>query len=204
MCRIAPEHFEMIKLDSTLGKLARPRRRITEFMASLAKQQSYSSSQKRKIVEFVFLKTPIEIMGSSQEKGAPLNGVKFVSNKYNADFSDPNLKLDTEEVLNALPVIEDPTKSAEIIPSDLVIRSIGYKNVSIDNDIPFDKKAGVVPNKQGRVLDAKGKTFSFLIYILIELDKEILSLKRFKLKRFALLHWMDQTWSSRSYCRYDK
>lgn len=83
--------------------------------------------------------------------------MKFVSNRYDVDFSSPSdLKLDTEEALNALPVIEDKSKQVEIMPADLVVRSIGYKNVSIDSDIPFDKKAGVVPNQQGRVLGANG------------------------------------------------
>lgn len=155
-CNFDQEQFETINLDSILGKMARPRRRITEFMASLAKQQKSNEATSKKVIEFLFLKTPVEIIGESKEDGTPLNGVKFLSNRYNVDFSNPNLKLDTEEALNELPIIEDVTKPAVILPTDLVIRSIGYKNVSIDSDIPFDKKAGVVPNKQGRVLDTKG------------------------------------------------
>lgn len=154
-CNFDQEQFDMINLDSILGKMARPRRRITEFMASLAKLQKTNQDSK-KVIEFLFLKTPIEIVGESKENGTPLNGVKFLSNRYNVDFSNQNLKLDTEEALNELPVVEDVTKPAVILPCDIVIRSIGYKNVSIDNDIPFDKKAGVVPNKHGRVLETKG------------------------------------------------
>lgn len=157
VCRIDSEQFEQIKFDSIVEKLARPRRRITEFMASLAKQQHQGGNfgQAKKTIEFVFLKTPVEIIGTSENQ-ASLTGVKFISNRYNVDFSDPNLKLNSEEALNALPVVEDITQPAIVMPADLVIRSIGYKNVSIDGDIPFDKKAGVVPNKQGRVLNAKG------------------------------------------------
>jgi len=38
-----------------------------------------------------------------------------------------------------------------------VLRSIGYKSILIDPDIPFDKKQGIVPNKHGRVEDELGK-----------------------------------------------
>ena len=34
-----------------------------------------------------------------------------------------------------------------------VFRSIGYKSIPIDNQIPFDKRRGVIPNINGRVIN---------------------------------------------------
>ena len=161
VCRFDPRQFDEIRLGDIAARLPRPRRRITEYMASLAKESNSSSATKKKIIEFVFLRTPVEILGpetSSGDSGVKpsLTGVKFVSNRYDADFSRADLKLDSEEALGCLPVVEDKSAPAQIIPADLVVRSIGYKNVSIDSAIPFDKKCGVVPNKQGRVIGTDG------------------------------------------------
>ena len=38
----------------------------------------------------------------------------------------------------------------------MVLRSIGYKSLSIDLAIPFDNQLGIIPNRQGRVLDDNG------------------------------------------------
>ena len=34
-----------------------------------------------------------------------------------------------------------------------VFRSIGYKSIPIDDQIPFDKRGGVIPNINGRVIN---------------------------------------------------
>ncbi len=48
------------------------------------------------------------------------------------------------------------TGAQEEIPADLVLRSVGYRGVSIPG-VPFDEKRGVVPNDGARVLDADGR-----------------------------------------------
>lgn len=45
-----------------------------------------------------------------------------------------------------------PTDVTETIPVGLVFRSIGYKGLALP-DVPFDARAGVIPNVQGRVSD---------------------------------------------------
>lgn len=51
----------------------------------------------------------------------------------------------------------EPTGETETLPVGLVFRSVGYKGVPIDG-VPFDARAGVVPNADGRVLTAPGAT----------------------------------------------
>jgi ferredoxin--NADP+ reductase len=50
------------------------------------------------------------------------------------------------------------TGVVEELPVDLVFRSVGYRGLPPVEGIPFDARAGVIPNVQGRVIDpATGK-----------------------------------------------
>ena len=151
-CQINHLQFNDIHIEQILSKLAKPRRRLTEFMYNLAQKKPSSTENKKKVVNFVFLRTPIEILGENGH----VTGVKLKENKYQADFLSTDLKLDNEQALNQLPVVEIANKQADVINAGLVIRSIGYKNGNIDNEIPFDKKSGVVPNDKGKVIGKDG------------------------------------------------
>jgi len=48
------------------------------------------------------------------------------------------------------------TGTFETLPCSVVFRSIGYKAVAIDPDVPFDARAAVIPNTAGRVSGADG------------------------------------------------
>jgi ferredoxin--NADP+ reductase len=45
------------------------------------------------------------------------------------------------------------TNRRETLPVGMVFRSIGYKGVAIPG-VPFDDRAGIIPNAQGRIVDA--------------------------------------------------
>lgn len=47
------------------------------------------------------------------------------------------------------------TDETETLPVGLVFRSIGYKGVALPG-VPFDEQRGVIPNAEGRVVDADG------------------------------------------------
>lgn len=47
------------------------------------------------------------------------------------------------------------TGETEEFPAELVFRSVGYQGTALA-DIPFDERAGVIPNEAGRVLTARG------------------------------------------------
>lgn len=148
-CRIDLNHFNEINIDQIITKLSRPRRRLTEFLQKIA--QSNSNGQDiKKTIEFKFLLKPVEIL--LDEKTNSVRGVKFRRCKYQ-NMNEVN-KFDTEEDLNSIRLTE--TDEFVIEPADLVVRSIGYKNVSLDDVIPFDKKLGVVSNDKGRVIGLDG------------------------------------------------
>lgn len=153
-CRIDLKHFQDIARIS--NKLSRPRKRLTEFMFNIANKPINTNCNK--ILELVFLKTPLEIIGELDSKNdrPTVTGVKFKNNKYDFDFTRTDVKLDSEDALNALPVVEDSQQQIETISTDLVVRSIGFKNINIDKDIPFDKKTGTIPNENGKVIGKDG------------------------------------------------
>jgi ferredoxin--NADP+ reductase len=44
------------------------------------------------------------------------------------------------------------TEQSETLEAGLVLRSVGYRGVALP-DLPFDERAGVVPNELGRIVD---------------------------------------------------
>lgn len=81
-----------------------------------------------------FLVSPVELIGDQDGRVA---GMRIVRNElYRAD--DGALR-------------PRPTEQFEVLPVQLVFRSVGYHGVPLDG-LPFDARRGVVPNDAGRVL----------------------------------------------------
>jgi ferredoxin--NADP+ reductase len=55
-------------------------------------------------------------------------------------------------------VVARPTDETEIIPTGLVLRSVGYKGVALPG-VPFDERSGTIPNDRGRV-DGTERTYA--------------------------------------------
>jgi ferredoxin--NADP+ reductase len=80
-----------------------------------------------------FLVSPVEIIGTNH-----VEAIKLVKNElYQSD--DGSLR-------------PRPTDQTEVLPVDLVFRSIGYMGVALPG-VPFDARKGIIPNAQGRVID---------------------------------------------------
>lgn len=83
-----------------------------------------------------FLVSPVEIVGSER-----VEAIKIVRNElYQADSGELRPRA---------------TDAHETIPVGLVFRSVGYRGVPLPG-VPFDERAGIIPNDRGRVLAAKG------------------------------------------------
>ena len=91
--------------------------------------------RKRRIV-LRFLVSPVEILGTDR-----VEGVRLAKNRI---VRAPGNELKAEA-----------TGETEILPAGLIFRSVGYKGVPIPG-VPFDQRAGVIPNVGGRVLVAPG------------------------------------------------
>jgi ferredoxin--NADP+ reductase len=84
-------------------------------------------------VHLRFLVSPIEILGQQH-----VEGLKLEQNRL-------------DQNLSAL-----GTGKSEVLPVQMVLRSVGYKGVALP-DVSFDSRKGIIPNIQGRVTDASGQ-----------------------------------------------
>lgn len=89
---------------------------------------------KSRRVHFRFLVSPVEIV----EEAGQITAVRLEHNMLQADDSG---------YLNA-----EGTGEYETIPAGLVLRSVGYKGIPLEN-VPYDTRRGTIPNEQGRVKD---------------------------------------------------
>jgi ferredoxin/flavodoxin---NADP+ reductase len=83
-----------------------------------------------------FLSSPVEIQGEGEN--GPVTGLKIAHNR---------IEPDADGRMRAV-----PTGETEEIACGLVLRSIGYRGRPVD-DIPFDRRRGLIRNVQGRVCD---------------------------------------------------
>jgi ferredoxin--NADP+ reductase len=91
--------------------------------------------RKRRII-LRFLVSPVAILGSDH-----VEGVRLAKNRL---VRAPGNELRAEA-----------TGETETLPAGLIFRSVGYKGVPIPG-VPFDQRAGIIPNVEGRALVAPG------------------------------------------------
>ena len=92
---------------------------------------------KPRSVRLRFRVSPVAIHGEER-----VEAVEIVRNRLEADEDGRVRAVATEE--------------REVIPCGIVFRSVGYRGVGIPG-VPFDDRAGTVPNENGRVLGADGR-----------------------------------------------
>jgi ferredoxin/flavodoxin---NADP+ reductase len=106
------------------------RKRNLEVMKQYAER---TPTGKRKRVILRFLSSPVTIVG---EQG--VEAIELVRNELRPG-DDGSLRAHA-------------TDERETLEAGLVFRSIGYRGIPIDS-VPFDDRAGTIPNQSGRVLD---------------------------------------------------
>lgn len=114
----------------------------TETQRNLEHLQDYAARSltgKARRVHFRFLVSPVELIGTDGRVSA----VRIERNQLHADDTG---------YLNA-----DGTGEFETIPAGLVLRSVGYKGIPLE-DVPYDKRSGIIPNDQGRVKNPESST----------------------------------------------
>lgn len=101
-----------------------------EILRELAKR---TPAGKPKRIHIRFLVSPVEVVGDGR-----VSGLKIVKNKL-VQSEDGSIR----------PKATDET---EILPVGLVFRSVGYLGLPLP-ELPFDARGGVLPNREGRILD---------------------------------------------------
>lgn len=103
-------------------------KRNLELLREFAERPQAASKRRR--MYFHFLLSPVEVVGAERVEALRLGKNRLTGEAY---------------ALRA-----EPSGDFEEIPCGLVFRSIGYRGVAIPG-VPFDERAGVFPNDQGRV-----------------------------------------------------
>lgn len=115
-----------------LTRLSRPRRRLAELLISIPPELPPELSEIEGVdIVFKFLSKPIRINDNSLEL-------------QKTNYKSP------DDFINAQAHPEDED-DYEVIDCGLIIRSIGYKAIMIDKNLPFNHKLGAILNDEGRV-----------------------------------------------------
>ncbi len=93
-------------------------------------------SGKPRRIHLRFLMSPVEVLGTAQ-----VEGLRVERNTLDASGRAVG------------------SGQFETLDVQMVLRSVGYKGVALP-DVPFDERAGVIPNLDGRVLGQSGEVYS--------------------------------------------
>jgi ferredoxin/flavodoxin---NADP+ reductase len=119
--------------EAALADARGPARRNVDLLREYAAREPEG---KPKMLILRFLASPVEIRGEGK-----VEEVEVVHNML------------VEDGRGGLRAV--PTERRETIPCGLVLRSVGYRGVALPG-VPFDESRGVIPNADGRVVDADG------------------------------------------------
>lgn len=121
-------HEDFAGIDETIvAKMPRPKKRITELMINSMKTSPVTATGRRFLP--LFFRSPDALVGNDQ--------LQLLINKLTPDEAAVS------------------TGRTELIPSHLVLRSIGYKSINVvPQELNFDDRRGLVPHVRGRVLKA--------------------------------------------------
>ncbi|KAK2575015.1 hypothetical protein KPH14_008762 [Odynerus spinipes] len=123
---------DFVGINEIVPTLARPRKRLTELMLKSLNEQSVNCTTVKKELYPIFLRSPLEFLGSRT-----VEKIKLSVNKLEGD------NIHTQKA--------KPTGILEEISCGIAFRSIGYKSIQIDASIPFEDKYGRVQNSVGKV-----------------------------------------------------
>ncbi|KAI8512207.1 hypothetical protein Bbelb_088460 [Branchiostoma belcheri] len=144
-CRPVLDPADFNGLEDKVKSLQRPRKRLTELLIKTAQtggatvQETQRLDQATREWGLKFLRSPLEILPT--EDGSRISGIRLGVNRLEGSDSSARAV---------------PTGETEVLSCGLVLRSIGYKSVPIDETVPFDSQKGVIPNTAGRVKGCKG------------------------------------------------
>jgi ferredoxin/flavodoxin---NADP+ reductase len=130
---VDPDELELaLSLPDPKAEADATSRRNVEILRTYA-QRAPTGRPRRVVLRFLLSPAALEPTDSGH-----LGAVRLVRNELVAD-DDGNLR-------------PKPTETQERIEAGLLFRAIGYRGVALPG-VPFDERAGTIPNAGGRVLD---------------------------------------------------
>ncbi|XP_033630929.1 NADPH:adrenodoxin oxidoreductase, mitochondrial-like [Asterias rubens] len=144
-CRaeLNPSDFE--GLQEKIPELPRSRKRLTELMINSALEPPSVMSQdlSGKTWTLTFQRSPVEILPCPKD-ASRVGGIRLAINKI--------------QVINGKEEAV-PTGETEDISCSMVLRSVGYKSLCLDSEVPFDEQRGVIKHIDGRVNGVRGRYY---------------------------------------------
>lgn len=134
-CKTVWRSSDFTHIEDIVKALPRPRKRITELMLKSLSEMDGKLPPHKKIFFPIFCRSPVKFLTSDSGR---LKGIELALNKLIGDDILTKSCISTEQ--------------REILNCNMVLRSIGYKSIQVDDDINFDTKLGHVVSKFGRVL----------------------------------------------------
>jgi ferredoxin--NADP+ reductase len=138
-------HIDPVHIEQALAQaeqLDRVSRKKLEYMAELSQKPAL---EMRRRVRLEFLTSPVELIG----RGGRVQAVKVERNQL--VLSDGNWRA-------------EGTGNHFMIDAGLVFRSIGYHGIAMPG-VPFDRRGGIIPNREGRVSDTSGNPVAGLYVV---------------------------------------
>lgn len=123
---------DFVAVADAVSSLPRPRKRLTELMLKSLNENDNAVSDNQKVFKPIFYRSPKKFLVNSEKH---LQGIELTCNTLTGD------KIEEQKCV--------PTDDSEILNCSLAFRSIGYKSIQVDKDLPFSN--GVVINENGRV-----------------------------------------------------
>ncbi|KAK3089609.1 hypothetical protein FSP39_004976 [Pinctada imbricata] len=141
-CRPILHTKDFTGINQLIEDLPRPRKRLTDLMYKTCMEPT---DKDKKMWEGAGREWELKFCLSPQEIHGTDGSVSSVTFNRNV--------LEGEDLVNKKAV---KTEETEEIQCGLVLRSIGYKSISIDPSLPFDATKGVIQNINGRVTGHSG------------------------------------------------
>lgn len=122
-------------IPDDLSTLNRPRKRLTELMLKILEDNKGIENEKKLFIHF--LRSPLKIENLA-ENNNKLNRLSLGINEFVDDKYSESSKVKL-------------TDKIEHLDFDLLLRSIGYKAISIDKEIPINERTGIIENELGLI-----------------------------------------------------
>ena len=131
---VRPEEAELDEVSRQALAISTDRN-ATRNAEIIREYSQWQSTGRDRQLNIRFMVSPLEII---TDDAGQVAGIRIVRNE---SFAAPDGSVRVRA-----------TSDEEVLPVQMVFRSVGYRGVKLPG-IPFDERAGLIPNRQGRVLD---------------------------------------------------
>lgn len=128
-----------VDLDAASAAAAESDRAVGRNVEVIREWSTRAPEGKPRRIHVRFLSRPVELTGDDRVRGVVVERTRLTPDGG-----------------------AEGTGETEVIPADLVVRSVGYRGTQLGS-LPFDVKRNVIPHEEGRVLDGSAPVPGFYV-----------------------------------------